>query len=391
MKLGCRPWRPFPVPPAILLVVCLLASLPIRSEPAAVLSRLTPCGEALCRSDGSRFRWRGVTAFALLDLMAGGRAAEAHAYLRWARTTGFTIVRVLAMNPGGWFDLSPAAGLRALPDLLAAAREQGMYVQIVALANTVGRDEPFLLSQVRAVGAICGAADNCVMEIANEPYHRSQARLNDPALMRRLQQEIPEGVLVAWGAAPSDTADSMAGGNYVVVHVARSGERWTRVSRVGNLASLSRQTGRFVVDSEPIGAAERAEPDRRDHDPAVFFAQGALSRVLEIGSTFHCEDCLRARLPGPNQQAAAEAFVAGATVAPDDIVLTVIDPLAPDSPVRKDALDVEHRRGFAGVAGPRGWLVLIGPPGPAVPWQAGARPGARIARRPGVEVWTFTR
>ena len=154
---------------------------------------------------------------------------------------------------------------------------------------------------------------------------------------------------------------------------------------------MSRQTGRFVVDNEPIGAAERAEPDRRDDDPAVFFAQGALSRVLEIGSTFHCEDCLRARLPGPNQQAAAEAFIAGATVAPDDIVLTVIDPLAPDSPVRKDALDVEHRRGFAGVAGPRGWLVLIGPPGSSGPLAGWCRPGARIARRPGVEVWTFTR
>ena len=55
------------------------------------------------------------------------------------------------MNPGGWFQLSPGDGLRALP-LLAPAREQGMYVQIVALANTVGRDEPFLLEQVRAVG-----------------------------------------------------------------------------------------------------------------------------------------------------------------------------------------------------------------------------------------------
>ena len=62
-----------------------------------------------------------MTAFALVDLIADGRPADAAAFMAWAARTGFTIVRVLAMNRGG-MDLAPADGLRALPRTLAMAR-----------------------------------------------------------------------------------------------------------------------------------------------------------------------------------------------------------------------------------------------------------------------------
>ena len=189
------------------------------------------------------------------------------------------------------------------------------------------------------------------MEIANEPYHRTQARLNDPALMRRLQQEVPDNVVVAWGAAPSDTSTSLAGGDFVVVHMARRGERWDRLARMTGLEAMSRQTGKFVVDNEPIGAAEKPEPSRRDDDPAAFFAQGALARVLGIGSTFHCEDCLNARSPHGVQQQAAVAFIAGATIAPDDVMLTFVPATDAGAPVRDDT---DARRPSARVRGRRG-------------------------------------
>ncbi len=67
-------------------------------------------------------------------------------------------------------------------------------------------------------------------------------------------------VPVAWGAARDHRSDDMAGGTYVVAHVARGGNRWDRVSRVQELGDLSRRTGKFVVDSEPIGAAESPQP-----------------------------------------------------------------------------------------------------------------------------------
>ncbi len=220
--------------------------------------RLSPCGRALCAPDGSRFLWRGVTAFGLVDLVADGRAQDAEAFMAWAARTGFTVVRVLAMNRG-WMDLAPADGRRALPRVLSLARGHGLHVQVVALAGT-GTDafsqDAFLQDQVRAVAQSCAAADNCVLELANEPYHGSQAALDDPARMRRLQAEVPTEVPVAWGAARDHRSDRMAGGSYVVAHVARGGNRWDRVSRVQALGDLSRRTGKFVVDSEPIGAAE---------------------------------------------------------------------------------------------------------------------------------------
>lgn len=359
--------------------------------PPSRLSAIAPCGRALCLADGSPFPWRGVTAFALLEHVAKGRLDDARAFLKWAQDTGFTLVRVLAMNPHGWFDLSVDDGRRALPQLLSIAGEYSLRVQIVALANTAGQDEAFLQEQVREVGRLCSRSANCVMEIANEPYHRTQARLNDPALMRRLQQHVPDNVVVAWGAAPADTSTSLAGGDFVVVHMARRGERWDRLARMTGLEAMSRQTGKFVVDNEPIGAAERPEPSRRDDDPAAFFGQGALARVLGIGSTFHCQDCLDARTPHGVQQQAAAAFTAGATIAPDDVRLTFVPATDAGAPVGDTPPPGARPRVFAGVAGSRAWVVLVGLDGSKVSWQGAWRPERRVATRPNVEVWTGTR
>jgi len=73
---------------------------------------------------GARFQWRGVTAFALLEQTAHGRPADADAYMRWARATGFNLVRVLAMADV-LFKLSPDDGRRHLPAFLDRANELG--------------------------------------------------------------------------------------------------------------------------------------------------------------------------------------------------------------------------------------------------------------------------
>jgi hypothetical protein len=356
------------------------------------LGRLALCGRALCREDGSRFRWRGVTAFALLDLIADGKEREARAFLQWARDERFTVVRVLAMNPNGWFDLDARDGRRALPTLFRLAGEHRLYVQIVALANTAGRAKNELTEQVRQVGRLCAAADNCLLEIANEPYHSSQAKLQNAEAMRELDEQIPNGVITAWGAASDYKSDAMAGGAFIVAHIARSGERWARVARIRDLANLSRRTGKFVVDNEPIGAAEKIERSRRDTLPAVFFAQGALSRLLEVGSTFHCSDCLQAQIPGPTQKACAGAFIAGATLVPDDVVLSDVDERTPDAATLRQDIEQLGPRALAGISGNRGWLALVGENSDReISWQRSWKIEQRIAQWPGAAVWTFSR
>jgi len=351
---------------------------------------LRSCKRALCAGDRP-FRWRGVTAFGLADLVADGRDAEARAFVAWARTSGFNVLRVLTMLPnGGWLDLSPEAGRRAMPRVFALAREHGFYVQAVALANTgeaSGRfqTDAFLREQVREVARLCASAGNCVLEIANEPYHGTQADLDTPALMERLQREIPQGLPSAWGAAADDASRAMAGGTFVVVHIDRSGDRWTRVARARSLAALSVATGKFVVDNEPIGAAERPERNRRDSAPEAFFAQGALSRVLDVGSTFHCQDCLVARVPGPVQQDCARAFVEGTRVIPDALTVAAS---GPDAPVGNDAPEWT----VGGTAGSRAFVVTLGPASEAPPRFLPIWHGAtRVATRPGVEIWTAVR
>ena len=353
------------------------------------------CGRALC-ARSERFRWRGVTAFGLADLVAEGREPDATAFIRWARDTGFNVLRVLAMIPnGGWLDLSPADGRRALPRLFAIAREHGMYVQIVALANTNERSgryrgEPFLREQVREVGRSCAKAGNCVLELANEPYHGSQARLDEPALMQRLQQEVPKDLPVAWGAARKDESHDMTGGSFVVVHVSRSGDRWTRIARMRSLAALSTATGKFVVDNEPIGAAEAPDRGRRDSAPEAFFAQGVMSRLLNVGATFHCEDCLPARVPGPVQRQCADAFIEGRGLIPPEVNPELVDSGTAGAPAT--LADGAQGQIFQAASGDRAWSVILGERnGAGIRWSRGWSAGKRIAQRPGVEVWTAGR
>src|SRR5262245_26403023 len=148
---GLGPFRQHSVAACAAALSIISASATRGFTLAPATASIAACGRSLCIEDGTRFEWRGVTAFALLDLVAKGRVADARAFLEWAQRTGFTLVRVLAMNPRGWFDLSVADGRRGLPALLSLASEYGLRVQIVALANTVGQDEAFLREQVREV------------------------------------------------------------------------------------------------------------------------------------------------------------------------------------------------------------------------------------------------
>ena len=145
-----------------------------------------------------------------------------------------------------------------------------------------------------------------------------------------------------------------------------------------------------MVDNEPTGAAEKVERSRRDTLPAVFFAQGVLSRLFEVGSTFHCSDCLEAKAPGPTQRACADAFVAGATVVPDAVVLSEVDDRTPDATTLGAELQALGPRAFAAVAGTRGWLALVGDGSDRdVVWKGPWKIEKRIARWPGVSVWSF--
>lgn len=262
-------------------------------------------------TDGGTFRPVFASALSILAKPPAARAAV----LDEAAALGFNGIRVFAGRLT-WGSQTPEQARAVLPALLEEAAARGLYVYVVALTDTAtGYDTD---EHLRQVARIAAARDNALLEIANEIGHPTQApRVNDPAALRELARRIvPPGVVWSLGAIlgqdePGDGRYPGDGGSFVTAHLARGGDRWTRVGRLRQIAALGEVTRKPALSGEPIGAAEAALPGRRESDPGFFFAMGALCRGFELGCVFHSEAGLRAERLGPAQRAAAEAFVAG--------------------------------------------------------------------------------
>jgi len=291
---------------------------------------------------------------------------------------------------------------------------------VTVLANTASLPaKTDLGTYVERAGRICEMAGNCALvEVANEISHRTQrADVHDPGVLARWAARVPIGIPTALGA-PADENGALVGvAPVITIHLDRSRDRWARVSRVRKLEATSATTHRFVIDNEPMGADEIEQPGQRDNLPGVFFVQGALSRVFEVGSNFHFEDGLGATVPRPVQQQCAEAFIAGTRIVDDSYMLTFQDAGWPYSPVQKahfaGAVQAPGASGrsdsrnaadsvvaaYAGLtqvfpqsSAPSSVLVLIGVEGdPGVEWRRPWQKVGVIAALPHVQVWSISR
>jgi hypothetical protein len=269
---------------------------------AAAASHLTASGTSFVGPDGTPFAWRGITAFRLAELVAHGRTSRAEAYLDWAASKHITVVRVLAMADV-LFKLSPADGQHAVPQLLDLADKRGLHVEVVALADTA-RMRVDIPRVVKAIGAACAAHDNCVLEIANEPGHPTQARvLHDPEYVKSLRPLVPREVPVALGSV--EYGAGYAAGDYVTWHVPRARSR----AALDEGALLLKRFGKPVISDEPIGAAEARVPGRRENDPEFFRQMARKSKALGLGATFHYEGGLQARIPTGRELACFDAWL----------------------------------------------------------------------------------
>ena len=208
----------------------------------AECGRLAARGTDIVCGDGGKFQWRGVTAFALLEQIAHGRRRDADAYMRWARETGFNLVRVLAMADV-LFKLSPEDGHRHMATLYEMAAQRGLYVEIVALADSAhyGMDLAALRTQVSATGGIAAGHPNVVVQVANEYYHPTQSQaLHDPGTLAALGRLIPADVLYTESPATEETAPVPAG-QFVTRHLSRSGRPAEMLDRVELLRKLAAQ------------------------------------------------------------------------------------------------------------------------------------------------------
>jgi hypothetical protein len=342
---------------------------------------------------GSRSRpiddWRGVTAFALLEQVANGREHEAAAFMRWAADRGFNVVRVLGMAHH-LFRLSPGKGVEAIPRLLRLANSHGLVVELVLFADTRSFRLDYVAHVDRVARAISGAR-NVVVELANENDHPTQdPRLTDPDRLRGLRARLPDDISVSLGSVHGGDlrVGRYGGGDFVTVHPSRSGTVWRHVSRTAALASLAGQVGRPVINDEPIGADERPVRGRRSNDPSVFFGLGLLARMSGVATTFHCEDCLRARRPGPTQDACAAAFIDGVRLLPEGGRFSLAPPAGTGGMLSGTAVaGVEAIHAATDASGEWRVVVALGAAEKtALPWAKGWG-GELLARRPGVAVF----
>lgn len=352
------------------------------------LSRLRVEGRRFRTEDGEIWRWRGVTAFRLVHQVATGHLDEADAYLRWARDHGVTIVRTLAM---AWnlFQLAPADGIAALPALLDRAQAYGLYVEVVAAADT-GSYAMDLRKHVQQIGAICAIRPACLIEIGNEldPVHPTQdSRLGDVAYVAELRRLIPSTVLVSLGSfnnVATDGGTTYHGGDYATVHEDRSGgdDGWDWVRHRNKTRGLGEHLGKPLVGDEP---------KRDDLAPDKHLAFGLLASLYGLGDTFHYQGGLSARIPQGDELAAFESRRRGWDAIPSDFVGTYKHAGSVDSPVenadRSTVLDV-----FSAIRRGDGFTVALDVRGEARIHWSSAWPNRQLRVRDGrTALWHVTR
>jgi hypothetical protein len=325
--------------------------------------------------DGAPFTWRGITAFRLLEMESAGRGGEVDAYLAWAASERLNVVRVLAMAKH-LFELPPARGLAHLNALLDRAAARGMYVEVVALADTASYAiDP--ATHVDRVARICADHWNALIEIANEPYHGTQApRIHDLEYLRSLVRRVPSTIPVASGAAESPSI--YGEGMYLTVHFPRSSGAggWGHVRDLKIGRDLRNAARKPVINDEPIGAGPRYEAGRRDDDPERFRAAAIASRLIGLGATFHYEGGLHARRPEGRELECFRAWQEAWTLVPGQDPITPSDPGAANGPV-KALGGASYIAAFIGVRGADAWVLIAGAAGPVtIEWSPGWSPRA---------------
>lgn len=245
--------------------------------PAAAIAPLTTDGP-IFRANGQPWRWKGVSAFALLDRFAKGQ--DITDFLTAYR--GFNLLRVWPYVPAkDWgaraWDSPSADVVIAFLSHVAAA---GFYVELTLLTDDdAGRIDP----AKRLIAALAAARPSgLVLEAANEPITHKNI---DTAALR--------GALAASGFLYSsgDYEDSNRFyGSFLTAHTGRDGE-WPR--RAHDLLEYYHGGGPNAPSDPahkvPIVADEPIRPDQAGYNEADFRAYYGTCALLGAGGTLHTE------------------------------------------------------------------------------------------------------
>ena len=301
-------------------------------------------------------------------------------FFAWAVTTGFNGVRVF----GGalmWAQQTAEGARARLPMFLDLATEFGLAVEVTAITDSRdGGYDP--KTHLAAIASIVRGRRNVLLELANEVGHGTQSSdVNNPDTLRRWGQELCQGLLWAVGSnAMTEFGDEVepdtrkyftGGGTYNTAHLRRD-DNPSRLRRIREIYGIAEEHNCPAFDNERMGADEMAVPGRRKSDPNWFFVAGLLDRCFNLGGIHHSEAGLHAVLPGPVQQACANAEIEGGRLAHSILGDAparywnegfVGGPIADYSPAEwLQMFGHEDARAYSFTVGNRGLTVMIGLP-----------------------------
>lgn len=283
------------------------------------LQRLSARGRYLYAGD-QRLKWRSITGFRLLELIATGRQAEAETFARWCAENKIA-PRVLT-SANVLFRLTPSVGAAVLPDLLALFAQVGCYVEVVAFADSAYYTYDHN-AHMRDVANKCEASGIAILEVANEvvQIHPTQdSRLGDIDYLMTLARLASSSLPLSIGSTHNgdDENRSLAeasrklGNAYATAHMMRSNEEnnWKWVRHTNELGWIADDVRIYAINDEPR---------RDDTTPGKHLALAVLCHgIRDIGDTFHCASGLQAQIPNGAELSAFEARKQGWDLIPAD-------------------------------------------------------------------------
>lgn len=286
--------------------VLLLEPLAPRPPP---ISALHADGRIFRTETNDPWRWRGVSAFKLLNRHAAGEDITPIL----AAFRGFNILRVfwyVTWLGTGW-EPSTAEQVSAFANRVG---QDGFYVELVLLTG----DEPQYVEPARRLVQALTTADpppkNILFEIGNEPTANGKA-INVWALKPDLDAS-------PFLYASGDNERTPLFGRYVTAHTPRDSE-WPRKAHDlleyynGGGPSAPTDPARRV----PIVADEPIRPDQAGFNENDFLAYFATSSLLGAGATFHYDGGKFNLLPTGDEARCMQASLAGLMAFPADAPL----------------------------------------------------------------------
>lgn len=365
--------------------------------------RLRIEGRRFYDADNQVWRWRGATQFLLFARYLNGE--DISPQLDWLVDRGFNVLRVFGEVPGGFrsdeygisnyerpferpdFDTKLGAFFQLLAD-------RGLRCEYTVLTYAAATD--IMRAHVQRVYDIAASRWNVFVEVANEPENN---RIDPVAVMQGVDRH---GVLSAYGIDPGRASRDTWKAQVRVLDygTAHDLQRDLEHSPHNTKAAMEMQNvlGVPFINDEPIGAIDPGHPRFAQSGPEtwghvggggartvnrdLFISAAAIAYMYSAGYTFHFQDGLEGRVPGPGeavQDGVATALREVAKFLPNDLQSgTLVEPGAGDFGLAwKNDPHAESRvdHAYGIVVGNRQWVVV---PRPAPGWSPTPANGWRI-------------